>query len=316
MRLVLQATGLGMLYLLLGATAALGDGRAGGRGRRGARGGRAARHGAPAGRWPSSWTACSWAPPCGCWPATGCCSCWSSGSAGRRRDLAGAGLAVLAAVHVARAGLLAGQRTVLARTVWPLAWRHLQVPGLRCRRSGRSRAGPAGALDAARRGPRPARGGGAAAGGGRGGPVRWLLAGLGLSAVLALAVGVPLAARVRALPARTRDDVLAAVRAAVRGPRAAGRHLLRWPAVEHPRPQRLGAGAGAAGRAGAGARPPAGAPRPAGQHAAAGRVAAPARGRRGPGRAVDRARDVPHQHHPEQPPDPRPRHHRRVRRAR
>ena len=231
---------------------------------------------------------------------------------GAPADLAGAGLAALAAVHVARAGLLAGQRTVLARTVWPLAWRHLRVPGLavpaerpvsRRARPGVDARSPRSSTCPWRRDCcwwRPGR------------PVH-CAAGRPGSARSSRSPSASPAARCRASRpgAATTSSPPCAPR---RGPRTAGRHLLRGPAVEHPRAQRVGAGAGAAGRAGARARPPAGAPRPAGQHAAAGRVAAPARGRRGPGRAVDRARDVPHQHHPEQPPDPRPRHHRRVRR--
>ena len=133
---------------------------------------------------------------------------------GAPADLAGAGLAALAVVHVARAGLLAGQRTVLARTVWPLAWRHLRVPGLAVpaerpvsRRARRASTLLAEVLDL------PVAAGLLLVAAGATG--RWLLAGLGLSAVLALAVGIPLAARVRALPARSRDDVVAAVRAAV-----------------------------------------------------------------------------------------------------
>ena len=313
MRLVLQASGLGMLYLLLGATAALGEvapaalvaavlavaellvtcsGRGG------------PAHGQPA----------AGLPPCGCWPATGCCSCWSSGSAGRRRT------------WPARAWRPSPPCTWPGPACWPASapsspapsgrWPGATCgcPGSRCRRSGGSRAGPAGRRRSLPRSStcpwrrdccwsRPGR------------PV----AGCWPAWASARSSRSPSASPWRpgagpAGPEPRRRRRRGARRG--RGPRAAGRHLLRRSAVEHPRPQRLGAGAGAAGRAGAGGRPPAGAPRPAGQHAAAGRVAAPARGRRGPGRAVDRARDVPHQHHPEQPPDPRPRHHRRVRRAR
>ena len=164
--------------------------------------------------WPSSWTACSWDPPCGCWPATGCCSCWSSGSAGRRRTWPARAWRRSPPYTWPGRACWPGSATVLARTVWPLAWRHLRVPGLRVpaerrvsRLARRASTLLAEVLDL------PVAAGLLLVAAGATG--RWLLAGLGVCAVLALAAGIPLAARVRALPARSRDDIVAAVRAAV-----------------------------------------------------------------------------------------------------
>ena len=213
MRLVLQASGLGLLYLLLGVTAALGE---------------VAPAAVVAGVLAVAellvtvlrpavaelMDGLQLGPALRMLARDGLLLLLVVRVGGAPADLAGAGLAALAAVHLARAGLLAGQRTVLARTVWPLAWRHLRVPGLTVpaerrvsRLARRASTLLAEVLDL------PVVAGLLLVAAGATG--RWLLAGLGLSAVLALAAGIPLAARVRALPARSRDDVVAAVRAAV-----------------------------------------------------------------------------------------------------
>ena len=129
--------------------------------------------------------------------------------------LIGAGIAALTGAHLARAGVLAGVSTVLTRTVWPLRWRNLDVPALEVpppsavtRVAQTTAPVAAGLLDV------PvlaalvlAAGSGAV----------WLSVGVAVSAVVALAAGVPMALRARSLPARSREDVVEALRAAVEG---------------------------------------------------------------------------------------------------
>jgi hypothetical protein len=132
---------------------------------------------------------------------------------GSSQGLIAAGIAALTGVHLARAGVLSGLRTVLARTLWPLGWRNLDVPALDVpppsavtRLAQTATPVAAGFLDV------PVL---AALVLATGSSAVWLPLGVAVSAVVALAAGVPVALRARSLPARSREDVVEGLRAAV-----------------------------------------------------------------------------------------------------